>query len=481
MRNTLKKYKRNGNRKKLTLSKKVKDLTLINSNNSYNMLGGSNITNFIKALNELSAIMKAKGEVFRSIAYIKAINELKKYMSSAKITDIGSANELKALQLPNIGKTIIQKYEEFLNTGTLEAITKEKNNPINIFTNIYSIGPVKAKELVESKNILTLEQLKERQSEIQENDLPLLNKKQQIGLKYYNELLKRIPREEIEEFKSLLETNFKETITENNELEENHKFEFVGSYRRGAQNSGDIDVIFTSYNNNKQVFKKFIEKLHSKKIILEILSNGEVKCLSIGTLLKESATPRRIDFLYAPQQEYAFTLLYFTGSKEFNTAMRQHALNVNLTLSEHGFYRLSTTSNVKQEKIENILFKTERNIFDFLYMEYKEPHERIDEHSIILTLPIAEIKTKLQAQEAIVSLLRQLDKPNKSLELQQTIEGEAISISTNYYRELVYNLEHCIHHQALIKVALLQLNHVTIDENFGVARSTIEYRKQCAQ
>ncbi len=85
------------------------------------------------------------------------------------------------------------------------------------------------------------------------------------------------------------------------------------------------------------------------------------------------------------------------------------------------------------------------------------------------------------AQEAILSVLCQLDKPNKNLELQQTIEGEAISISTNYYRELVYNLEHCIHHQALIKVALLQLNHVTIDENFGVARSTIEYRKQCAQ
>ena len=87
----------------------------------------------------------------------------------------------------------------------------------------------------------------------------------------------------------------------------------------------------------------------------------------------------------------------------------------------------------------------------------------------------------IDAQEAIVTILSQLDKPNKNLELQQTIEGEAISISTNYYRELVYNLEHCIHHQALIKVALLQLNHVTIDENFGVARSTIEYRKQCAQ
>lgn len=85
------------------------------------------------------------------------------------------------------------------------------------------------------------------------------------------------------------------------------------------------------------------------------------------------------------------------------------------------------------------------------------------------------------AQNAIVEILNRLNKSNKNLELEQTIEGEAISINTNYFRELVYNLEHCIHHQALIKVALLQLENITIDENFGVARSTIEYRKQCAQ
>ena len=85
------------------------------------------------------------------------------------------------------------------------------------------------------------------------------------------------------------------------------------------------------------------------------------------------------------------------------------------------------------------------------------------------------------AQNAIETILNRLEKPNKDLELHQTIEGEAIRISTNYYRELIYNLEHCIHHQALIKVGLLQLEHISIDDNFGVARSTIEYRKQCAQ
>jgi hypothetical protein len=74
-----------------------------------------------------------------------------------------------------------------------------------------------------------------------------------------------------------------------------------------------------------------------------------------------------------------------------------------------------------------------------------------------------------------------LDKKNKNLELLQIIDGEEIRIESNYFRELLYNLEHCIHHQALIKVAILQCETVTIDPNFGVARSTIEYRNQCAQ
>jgi NAD-dependent DNA ligase len=361
------------------------------------MFGGSNITEFIKVLNELSIIMKNKGETFRSLAYIKAINELKKYMSSPNATSINSATELKSLNLPNIGKTILEKYEEFLKTGTLEAVEKEKTNPVNIFTNIYGIGHVKANELVNIKNIVTLDQLRERQNELQENKLPLLNSKQQIGLKYYNDLLKRIQRSEIDEYKELFVTNFRETILENNELEENHKFEIVGSYRRNAESSGDIDLICTSYNNNKQVFVKFIEKLHSKKILLEILSSGETKSLTIGKLLTNAkAIPRRLDFLYAPLEDYPFTLLYFTGSKEFNTAMRQHALNVNLTLSEHGFYKVMHTTKVKQEKIQNLLFKTEKDIFDFLCMEYIEPQDRHDEHSVILTLHIEDIKKHIQ-------------------------------------------------------------------------------------
>jgi uncharacterized damage-inducible protein DinB len=61
-------------------------------------------------------------------------------------------------------------------------------------------------------------------------------------------------------------------------------------------------------------------------------------------------------------------------------------------------------------------------------------------------------------------------------------EGKQVQIQTSLFRELAYCLEHSIHHQALIKVCLLELNSLSlIDDTFGLAPATIRYRKQCAQ
>jgi len=84
------------------------------------------------------------------------------------------------------------------------------------------------------------------------------------------------------------------------------------------------------------------------------------------------------------------------------------------------------------------------------------------------------------ALEAIANLKSVLDKPDKELLLQFVNDDHQELIPTNYKRELLYNLEHSIHHQALIKVALRQLD-VTISDDFGLAKSTIAYRNQCAQ
>jgi len=70
-----------------------------------------------------------------------------------------------------------------------------------------------------------------------------------------------------------------------------------------------------------------------------------------------------------------------------------------------------------------------------------------------------------------------------ALEGNYSLEGrKSERINSSYIRELTYNLEHSIHHQALIKVSLKEQGiEQLINENFGVAPATIKFRKSCAQ
>ena len=110
------------------------------------------------------------------------------------INDITSAT---SSEKAGIGKTILEKLDEYIKTGKIAALEKERLNPINILTTVYGIGPAKAKELVE-KGITNISQLKEK-------GISLLNDKQEIGVKYYDDIIKRIPRSEIDTYKNIFQ------------------------------------------------------------------------------------------------------------------------------------------------------------------------------------------------------------------------------------------------------------------------------------
>ena len=367
------------------------DLKIVaDDNKMYNESVGHNKSvrlneTFIDLMEQLSSIMLKQGEPFRARAYQKAQETIMAYPG-----DILSPDDLKGK--PNIGSTIMEKLNEYYSTGTLKVLEREKNNPINILSEVYGIGPKKAKELVD-KGITSIDQLQKKQDEV-------LNETQKVGLQYYDDILQRIPRSEIEEYKSIFKKVFDKIIKDIPDS----KMEIVGSYRRGADSSGDIDVIITS--SNTATFKKFIDDLISKGIIKEVLSRGETKCLVI-TKLPHVSTSRRVDFLYTSPEEFPFAILYFTGSKIFNTVMRHEALEKGLTMNEHGLYLLtnnpSNKKGIKGEKVDHI-FTSEKDIFDYLGLEYKEPHERTDGRAIIKVSKItaekkSQTKTKSKSNE----------------------------------------------------------------------------------
>ena len=363
---------------------------------------------FIDLMEQLSAIMLKQGEPFRARAYQKAQESIMSFQD-----DIVSPEQLKGL--PGIGSTIMEKLNEYMTTGTLKVLEREKNNPVNILADIYGIGPKKAKELVE-KGIVSIAQLRDNQQ--------MLNDIQKVGLRYYEDILKRIPRSEIEEYETIFVNDFKKVATPTS------RFEIVGSYRRGAQNSGDIDVIITS--ESPQVFVNFINELIKEKIILEVLSRGNTKCLVIAKI-PSSDSARRVDFLYSSPEEYPFSVLYFTGSKIFNTVMRHQALQMGLTMNEHGLYKME--GKKKGEKVDHV-FKDEKDIFDYLNMVYKTPVERIDGRAAIIKgaqtiktateKPVAAEKPVLTEKKVkVTKTLKKKIKPEKPKKKALIIESDS--------------------------------------------------------
>ena len=117
------------------------------------------------------------------------------------------------------------------------------------------------------------------------------------------------------------------------------------------------------------------------KYIIDILALGDKKCMAFVKLGNKA---RRLDLLITPEKEYAYALLYFTGSDQFNVEFRKYALTKGYTLNEHTLLK----KDLKSKDVPEI--KTEKDIFDFLGLVYKEPIERINEDSVVRKLTMSE-------------------------------------------------------------------------------------------
>lgn len=270
--------------------------------------------------------------------------------------------------------SILQKIDSILKTGEADNISVDLEVvAIENLTKIPGIGPSKAAELYREEKITTISELRELYS----INKKIINDKQAIGLRHYDDLQKRIPRSEMDEWKDILEETFEETLKE---LKETGKLVITGSYRREKPDSGDIDALITTNVYNKDLMNTFYNNLIKKNIVSvnNILSKGPVKIMAIASI---DEIYRHLDIFYYTSDVYPFALLFTTGSKELNTTMRAHALKNGYSLNERNLTHGSPSGSLvtEQEYIDVIGKKkpeTEKDIFDFLNYDYVPPDKR---------------------------------------------------------------------------------------------------------
>ena len=309
----------------------------------------------IELLEELKKRDISKREIWKARAYDVVIKQL-----MTRIEPITCIQDIDGMK--GVGVKIKQKIEEIIATGDLVQV-RNINEEVGIITElsrIFGIGPVRGRELYEKHGIKTIDDLKEHTD--------LLNEKQLLGLKYYKDFEKRIPRAEMEKHDTLI----KQTI---HNIDGKFIVEVMGSYRRGNKDSGDIDVLIThpdNPDNHDVLFADIIKELNKMKYLVDTFAQGNKKYNGVSKL-KRHRTFRRVDLMYTQLAQHAFALLYFTGSQDFNIKLRSRALEKGYTLNEYG---MRYTSGDKKGTFVDQEFKNEEEVFNFLGLSYIEPTKR---------------------------------------------------------------------------------------------------------
>ncbi|XXG94700.1 hypothetical protein Hte_000957 [Hypoxylon texense] len=333
----------------------------------------------IKVLQQMLDLHTQAGDNFRSKAYRMAIATLR-----TETKKICTAEEARAL--PHIGR-IAEKIEEIVNTNRLRQLEYALDDPrrqtMALFMKIYGVGQMQAQKWI-SQGFHTLEDLKSKAE---------LNVNQRVGLEHFDDLNTRIPRREVEALAKYIKTRAAS-------IDRSVELIVMGSYRRGADSSGDIDLIVTRQGTSSTselvpFLKKLVGSLTQEGFLTAALASHHDSADVDGgskwhgcCVLPKSAFPgpkkeyrpiwRRIDLLLVPQSEMGAALIYFTGNDIFNRSIRLLARKKGMRLNQRGLFSdvLRDRSSTKMTNGTLLEGRDEKKIFEILGVRWREPHER---------------------------------------------------------------------------------------------------------
>jgi DNA polymerase (family 10) len=318
-----------------------------------------------KVLRETAQLLEIDGAMIgRYRSYEKAAGLIESL--AERIEDIAK-DQKKLTALPGVGDNMAEHIREVLATGDYalrQKLLKKYPATILDLLQLQSLGPKKAALLWKKFKVATVQGVEKLAREQKLRDIP------GFGEKSEENLLKAA-----EQFKSLCGTQ--RVLIDMADEEAKKIVEHIrkagnavdsitpaGSLRRRRETVGDLDILVAMPpGRDKQTDVDAVcEHILKFPEIERTLAHGDNK---VSVQLKDGL---QVDVRVLKKDGFGAALLYFTGSKAHNVALRGRALDMGWTLNE---YALTTLKGGR-----NVASKTEADIYAKLKLDYIEPELR---------------------------------------------------------------------------------------------------------
>ncbi|MGD8643076.1 MAG: DNA polymerase/3'-5' exonuclease PolX [Chromatiales bacterium] len=291
---------------------------------------------------------------FRVRAYRNAARTIRGYGKA--MADLVKAGE-DLSKLPDIGKDLAAKIAEMVRTGKLEALEEVQHRvprALSELMRLQGLGPKRVKTLYDTLNIRSIEDLKRAARSGQIRELPGFGEKTEAmimsRLAHFAGTKRRTPLPEAEEIVTPLVEHLKKSPGVK-------QVTVAGSFRRRRETVGDLDILVTA-KKGSPVMQRFVDYDE----VEETISQGDTR----ATVRLRSGLS--VDLRVVAEVSYGSALMYFTGSKAHNIALRTIAVKKGYKVNEYGMFR--------DEK--RVAGKTETEIYKRLGLRYVEPELRED-------------------------------------------------------------------------------------------------------
>ncbi len=293
---------------------------------------------YARVFEEIADLLEIQGaNPFRVRAYRNAARTLETL--SQPIDSLLEDENARLEDLPGIGKDLAGKIKELHETGELGFLNELREQvPATLVEvmRIPGLGPKRARQLWESLEITSVDDLEEAARGGALEDLPGFGKTLQARvLKGIEELKARAGRFKLSDADIYVRPLLAYLKATDGVID----LEVAGSYRRRCETVGDIDILATT-RKSSPIMDRFVEY----RDVREVLAKGPTR----SSIRLRSGL--QVDLRVVPRESYGAAMVYFTGSKAHNIVIRGISRERGLKINEYGVFKGSRLVCGKTEK-----------------------------------------------------------------------------------------------------------------------------------